>query len=307
MVDVVYTKTDSYRDRYERDKLHLQGETVIERKWSIFSHLNKVALAESVLVTGVRRNKSSYWYWRTISSMGFFTNKAGNVQPYHARRKLSQKSQWEPGMCDYVFNRLDPEYHSVEMNEKFTDEVKFRFGINNIYDLYPLAEKWGIGPYMYNAIPYNLRLAMREDEWKDFAAAAYGKTRVTKPLLKVLPTSVPFSAAVAGEFRGKAANNVLASFIENNSDYDVFDSFSPFSPNMRRIVRLMTPETADSLLQVKMDMTTISRINRIGTLSKINAKVLAGMKKPEDVTKQFYQPTKVSSFKNVREWADLSW
>ena len=311
MAEIVYTELIDGRQHFDEAK-HIEhgntGEIPLDRKITIFSAFGKVAYVESSLIVGKRRNTNKlYYYWRTISSTGFFTNKAGNIQPYSARRGYDKKnSSWTPVQF-WGFDMMeDP--HDMPSRVAFRDEVKYRLGINNIYDLYPMAQKMDIDEYNYKAIPYNLRLATRANDWAEFAAMGFGKTRATKPLIGTLENSVPLMASIAAEFKGYAEVNDMAAFIETNRyDETVFDHFTLFSPNIRRLVRFMDKRTVASLLDKKLSGQDLLRINRISHSTKLYAAHFKNLKKPDDVPTNFFNHRAINKFSEVRAWDDLTW
>lgn len=265
MAEIVYSETQSHRQHL--DNL-TEGRTVADTKLSVFSGDGKVALVASHLLVGVNRhskNKSKWYHWRTVSSMGFYRNSVGNAHPYYASRSLeaTRPGPWRHIPAQKVFDMLDGfELGQEAIRDAFVHEVWNRFNITSMYDVYPMAAKYELPSY--SLLPYDLRPAMRTDDWSDFTAASFGKQRATPRLIEAVQNTEPYIVAVAQQFRGLVSNQRLTSFIENNHfDDEMMEGFNAHHPYLRPWLKLLSATSRDRLLSRNLDISDLRHIQGI--------------------------------------------
>lgn len=260
MSEIVYTETQKYRDFIDTME---GGRRPADRKTTIFASQNKVALVNSALVVGVPRGadhvNKRYYYWRSTNSVGFYRNRAGQPQPYCARRSWDAKvaEPWRHGNAAPVFNLLGDT--STPGGQAFTHAVWEAFGASKMEEVYPIAGRYELPSYTH--MPYSLRPAMRHSDWASFAAHAFGKTRATPRLVAAVENTEPYIVSLAQQFRGFVPNELLTKFIEDNHfDDEMEEGFRLHNPNVREIVRNLNEKSASAILSRGLDLGDTARI-----------------------------------------------
>lgn len=263
MGEIVYAHREE-----KRDDLPEYGRRPTDIKTTIFAGPNKVAVVTSTLVAGAVRNSTKhYWQWRTTSSYGFFRNRAGNLQPYHATRSWDGKGRdgktWSHRVPDLAFGQLDRyKETSDEAYEVYRRAVSDNLGIKSIYDLYPMAREYGL--IRYNTIPFELRVPMRETTWAGMATAAFGKTRASKRLTDAVANTDPYIVALAHQFRGLVDDERIVKFMEKTHfDEEMEEGFKPHHPRVRRVLKCLKKKDLNAILKNGLDLNDTVRIYHI--------------------------------------------
>lgn len=246
MGEIVWAKTQELRDHL---KSHIYGEVPADKRITIFADKDKVCMVDSTMIVGANRSSGKKYYrWRTVSSVGFFRNKAGHLQPYRAVRPLKQDG-WSSFYPEAAFYYLEEDDQlAAEPMQAYRDACKHYLHLKGIYDLYPMAEVMGL-PERFNLLPANLRPHMRTTNWNEFMSGAVGKSRLTPKMIESAKHSEPYLISLASEFRGLVEDGRLETFLKNSSfDDNMMEMFQPHTPRIRTFLRLMDEESRNSLL-----------------------------------------------------------
>lgn len=268
MSEIVYTET--HEDRSQVDVMP-RSRIPTDTKYTLFRAPNKVALVTSTLVCGKPRGTDKrYYYWKSIHSFGFRRNHNGTIIPFECQRAFDATKDipWRHRQARKPFEFLS-DNTSKTMSDELVDEYRYQvrrtFDFRTTAELFPMMEQYGL--YRYETIPYTLHNAFRTDGWWDYAARAFGKTRVTARLINAVMNTDPWVVAYALNFRGLVGSDVMSAFMEKTHfDEEVEERFSPFTPDFRSGLLHAEPETIDALISVNLDMSDIGRIrNLVGT------------------------------------------
>ena len=245
MGEIVWAKTTEHRDHLSNSRGRVPADTRI----TVFASRDKVCMVDSTMLVGKNKNSNKCYYeWRSVSSVGFFRNKAGNLQPYKAERSLNQKA-WFYRYPKTAFYYLEEEDALAgEPMKAFRDACSEYLNLRSVYDLYPMAEVMGL-PERFTLLPSNLRPHMRTRDWSEFMSGAVGKSRVTPGMIDSAKNSEPFLISLASEFRGLVDNARLETFLKNSFfDDNMMEKFQPHTPRVRALLRLMDEDSRISLL-----------------------------------------------------------
>jgi hypothetical protein len=282
MSEIVYTETDQRRGDIA-DMGH--GRRQADRKFTLFQSRDKVALVTSSLVVGVPlgRNKDKgykepltdkrYYYWRSHYSFGFRRNRAGNIVPYQCQRPWDSKwkDPWKHQQARAPFSILngnDEPPLSRRLIEEFRRAVWATFGVTSINDIFPMMPV--VGLEYYHTIPYTLHTAFRTDNWDDYTAATFGRTRVTPRLVAAVKGAEPYHVAYARNFRGLVDNDKVVEYLERNAMFDeeMEEGFRPHTPDFRKGVLAAGIETRNALIDIDLTLEDMKRIQSITSVQK---------------------------------------
>lgn len=262
MGEIVWAKTIERREGLEH---HTYGVVPADTRMTIFASKDKVALVDATMLIGANRNSDKKYYaWQSVSSMGFFRNRAGNLQPYRAIRPLKQKvwKSYYPETSFYYLEEND-EVAGRPMKE-FRDACNEYLRLRSVYDLYPMAEVMDM-PARFNLLPANLRPYMRTTDWNQYLVSAFGKNRVTPSFVKAAQKTEPYVLSLAYEFRGLIPDKTLLKFIQNTQfSEELMEGFKPHTPKIRRVLRALDER---SRLRLIGEPLTIGNTLRIKTVS----------------------------------------
>lgn len=267
MSEIVYTET-------EQDRGHVanmsHGRTATDKKVTIFQSRDKVALVTSRLVAGVPRRYSDkrYYYWQSVSSLGFRRNKNGTIIPFQCSRAYDAKRSdpWKHMQARYPFELLGGDDNS-RMAEEFRRAVWFVFDVTKTTDIYPMMDRYDL--LHYHTIPHTLHKAFRQDAWGDYAAAAFGKTRVTPRLINAARNTDPYFVAYAQNFRGLVHDSQLVAFMERNHfDDEMEEGFQPHTPDFRAGILHAHQDVRNALINTKIDLSDMKRIWHVTSVQK---------------------------------------
>lgn len=266
MTNIVYTHTDKMRGGIkDMQSMHMPTD----RKVTIFQQPNKVAVVGALLVVGKPTHKEEHkdkrWYkWRSTETYGLRRNAHGTIIPWSATRPYTFKvgDQWKhAGGCRRVFDALDPESEH-EGSVAFRKAVWETFGVKSMYDIFPIAEHYGL--HRYDTMPYALRNAMRQPTMTEFTTQLFGKTRTSDSLMDAVSGTDPFVVALAHQFRGLVPDSALVWMMRNNSfDDEMEESFEPFSPWVRPVLKVISQRSRNNLVRERLDVSTLMRIHRV--------------------------------------------
>lgn len=268
MGEIVWAKTHEHRDHLEG---HTYGELPADKRTTIFADKNKVCMVDSTMIVGANRSSGKFYYrWRSVSSVGFFRNKAGHLQPYRAVRPPKQKV-WNSFYPETAFYYLEQD-GSVKFEEPvqaFRDACKRYLHLKSVYDLYPMAEVIGL-PERFNLLPANLRPHMRTTDWNEYTAGALGKKRATPEMVEAVQKTEPYVLAMAHEFRGTVDDKALTTFVQTHYfDENLMQNFKPHTPKFRQIIKLTDDKSRMKLLRKPLNEQVTSNIkyisDRLGT------------------------------------------
>lgn len=261
MGEIVWAKTREWRDHLES---HTYGQVPADSRTTIFASPDKVAMVEGVMMVGANRNSDKkYYFWRSVSSVGFFRNRAGNLQPYRARRPVKAKS-WTSYYPETSFFYLEEEeIMPVESVREFRKACKEHLGLTSVYDLYPMAEVIGL-PERFSLLPANLRPHMRTTDWNEYLTSAFGKTRVTPEFVKAAKNTEPYVLSLAHEFRGLVPEKTLVKFVQNTHFNDeLMEKFIPHTPKIRLVLKGMDERSRVRLIGEPIDVRNTCLIKTI--------------------------------------------
>lgn len=276
MSEIVYTETDKQRAHIASMG---HGRTQADKKFTLFQSRDKVALVISSLVVGVPvgHNKDTglkeplrdkrYYYWRSHYSLGFRRNRAGNVVPYQCQRMwdCTYRTNWAHQQAGLPFELLREnvkQSFSERLTEEFRHAVWGSFNVTRIEDIFPMLPV--VGLERYNTIPHNLHSAFRQNTWEEYAAAAFGKTRVTPRLVAAVKNTEPYFVAYARNFRGLVSNEALCVCMERNHfDDEMEENFQPYTPDFRAGILQAEQTTVDGLIGEKLDFNDLVKIRHI--------------------------------------------
>lgn len=277
MSEIVYTKT--FEQRQGVDTM-AYGRQPTDRKVTIFQSPGKVAVVLSTLVVGVPRGHSDkrYYYWNSTASSGFRRNKAGTIIPFSCSRPWDAKRSvaWKHKFPSEPFNWLEGTgTQPDEAGEAFQRAVWEEFGITNVTQLYPMLDRYNLPSY--KTIPNSLKMPFRTDDWEDFTARVFGKTRLSKPLVAAVENTEPYFVAYAQQFRGLVSDAAVVSFLERNHfDEEMEETFQPHSPTIRPFLLASSQATRDNLINVEFDRADMMRVMRFMRFGTKDFKELAG-------------------------------
>lgn len=230
------------------------GRLASDYAQTVFRHDHKVAVAHSNLIVGVPRvkghryaeNGQRYYYWYTTVSMGLIRKSNGSVVPYHCTRNYEGNNRsWHWHDTSSVFHRITD--GDDDASKAFANAVREQFFIEKPQDVYPMMDEYGISDTKY--IPKTLGPAFRSDNWAEYAARIFGKTRVTPRLIKAVQNTDPLFVSYAQQFRGLVEDEALAKFMEKNEFSEEYaEDFSPFTPHLRKALLHAPMEVRDILI-----------------------------------------------------------
>lgn len=266
MSEIVFTDTTERRGHI---KHMTQGRTPSDEKVTIFQSPNKVAFVTSTLVVGVPRGHSDkrYYHWRSTESFGFRRNRAGNIMSWQCTRPFDAKTgvEWGHRQPRQAFQMLD-ESDDWEAAAAFKRAVWYTFGIRKAEDIFPMMPEYGLRTYW--SVPSSLRSAFRVNDWSEYAARGFGKTRATPRLVAAVKQTDPYIIAYAQQFRGLVDDEKMVKFMEDNHfDDEMEESFVPHSPNIRPGLLVATQELRDGLITSGMDFNDMRRIQNMVTFN----------------------------------------
>lgn len=259
MGEIFWAKTHERRDHL---KSHDYGEMPADRRTTVFASKDKVCLVDSALMVGApRKSTKRYYYWRTHSSIGFFRNRAGHLQPYRAMRPLNSRGAWRSFYPEEAFYYLEEDEEFVgEAMRAFRAACSEYLRLYGVYDLYPMAKTMDM-PERFKLLPANLRPHMRVTNWNEFMTSAFGKTRATPKFINAAQETEPYVIALAHEFRGLVADNELVKFMKRTQfDEQLMDNFKPHTPRLRRYLRRMDATSRRNLLYDPINVSTTTLI-----------------------------------------------
>lgn len=274
----------------------LHGSQVATRT-TFFADRNKVAWVDSVKCAYTNRHSNkNYSSWQSVSTMGFFRNSGGYLQPYRAVRSVNKKP--------WVFATPEPVFHffqedrqgDVELISKFREVCGDFLNIKSLYDVYPMAEVMGVDRFEH--LPANLRPYMRTLDWNEFLTNAFGKTRVNSTFIKHAEVAEPFAISMAYEFRGLVSDKALIDYIPNLEFNDeLMDNFHSFNPALRDVLKVLSKKELNNLMSSTFDLHTTHSIQRISNvLNYEKTRRRAGM-----------EPRKFSRLPvEIKSWKDLT-
>lgn len=267
MSEIVYTETEKDRSRIP-DMAY--GREPADKKVTIFQSRDKVALVTARLVVGVPRRGSDkrYYYWRSTASVGFRRNKNGTIIPFQCMRQFNAKrtDPWTHTQARYPFELLSDD-EGGRVAEEFRRAVWFTFDVTKTTDLYPMMDEYGL--IHYHTIPYTLHNAFRADDWTEYAARAFGKTRVTPRLVAAVKQTEPYFVAYARNFRGLVDDSRLVEFMESNHfDEEMEECFHPHTPDFRAGMLHAHQDVRDALINTKIDLSDMRRIKYVTSVQK---------------------------------------
>lgn len=260
MSEIVFTETFEQRANIA----HMDyGRQPTDKKVTIFKNTGKVAVAQSTLVVGVPRGHKDkrYYYWRTTGSAGFRRNQAGTIVPFSCTRSWDAKvgTNWKHKFPNEPFNWLHGTSHDDTAGEAFQRAVWDEFGFRDVQELYPMLARYDLPAY--GTIPNSLKMPFRTDDWEDFTARAFGKTRVTKPLVAAVQNTEPYFVAYAQQFRGLVPQADIEAFLNRNHfDEDMEEGFRPHSPTIRPFLLAADEETRKNLISITFDLSDMNRV-----------------------------------------------
>lgn len=269
MSEIVFTQT--FEQRQGVDTM-TYGRQPTDRKVTIFKNPGKVAVVRSTLVCGVPRGHSDkrYYYWRSTASAGFRRNRAGTIVPFSCTRPWDAKVGvgWHHKWPQEPFNWLSGVgTQPDDAGEAFQRAVWDEFGIRDITELYPMLNLYGLPSY--KTIPNSLKMPFRSDDWEDFTARVFGKTRLTKPLVASVQNTEPYFVAYAQQFRGLVPDSHVEAFLQRNHfDEEMEETFQPHSPTIRSFLLAANQETRNNLIGITFDNADLRRVmhfTRFGT------------------------------------------
>jgi hypothetical protein len=266
MSEIVYTHTEKKRDVVDHiGTIDYANRAPLDDKVTIFKGKNKVAVVDSRLVCGVPnhdpKNKDKRWYkWRSVSSLGLRRNSNGTIIPWNCSRPWDFKlaTPWKHSNIGEAFETLE---YDTEVGEAYRRACWETFGIIKFEDVFPIADQYGIVKYDY--IPHPFRGSMRLPKMEEFVAATFGKTRTTGRMVNAVAGTDPWIVAYAYAFRGYVDDSKLITFLEDNHFDDEMMEYQPYSPNIRHLVKAMTPEQANALVTRKLDITDMGLLNML--------------------------------------------
>lgn len=261
MGEIVWAKTQERRDHIENQ---VYGQLPADSRMTVFASKDKVCLVDSTMLIGANRNSDKkYYQWRSVSSTGFFRNKAGHLQPYRAIRPLKQKvwKSYYPESAFYMLEEADTV--AGEPIKAFREACKQYLRVRSVYDVYPMSEVMGM-PERFNLLPANLRPFMRTTDWNEFMVGAFGKTRVTPGMIKSAQETEPFVIALAREFRGMVSDVTLRKFIANTHfDDEMMDDFRPFTPRVRSVLKHLDDRSKRRLIGEPINLKNVEFIRYV--------------------------------------------
>jgi hypothetical protein len=268
MSEIVYREVVEQRPNISDQRY---GIIPTDHAVTIFKSGDKVARVESRLMMGSNPSSDKhYWFWRSTESAGFFRNRAGNIQPYHCNRNTNAKARWVFSMPSQSLGWLSPGDLSPS-HDVARDIVNDVFKISSLGDLYPIADMYGLRAYQY--IPFQLRTAMREETWGEYATKVFGKNRTTDRLVSAVQNTEPFVVALAHQFRGLVDDETLVRFMDKTQfDDDMIDNFRPSSPWVRPVVSQLMPRSRKTVLNSGLTIEDISHIARASSTAMWHAK-----------------------------------
>jgi hypothetical protein len=252
MGEIVWAKTHEHRDHL---KGHTYGEVPADTRITVFADKNKVCMVDSTMIIGANRSSGKYYYrWRSVSSVGFFRNRAGHLQPYRAVRPLKQ-SAWNSYYPETAFYYLEEDDAVAgEPMKAFREACKQYLHLRGAYDLYPMARVMEM-PERFSLLPANLRPYMRVTDWTEFMTGAFGKSRVTSDLIKAAQETEPYIVSIAREFRGLVPDKEIVDFIKRSKfDEEMMNEFNPHTPRLRAVLRLLNDKSRLELIASPLDL-----------------------------------------------------
>lgn len=282
MSEIVYTETDKMRSHIASMG---HGRTQADRKFTLFASRDKVALVTSSLVVGVPLGRDNdlgykqpltdkrYYYWRSHYSFGLRRNSAGNIVPYQCQRPWDStyKTPWKHQQARAPFTLLSVDGEdgfSERLAHEYRRAVWSAFDVTSIEDIFPMLPV--VGLQHYHTIPHTLHGAFRADDWTEFTARAFGKSRVTARLVAAVKGAEPYHIAYARNFRGLVETEKMVSYLERNARFDeeMEEKFRPHTPDFRKGVLAANCDTRNALIDVDLTLDDMKRIQNITSVQK---------------------------------------
>lgn len=259
MSAIVYTKTTELRDGVPSATY---GRIATDSKVTIFQSRDKVAVVNSSLVVGAPNgNKTKRYYrWRTVGSTGFRRSSLGNIIPYQCHRRFDAKRSvpWTHRQPREPFQLLLNT--QSELGRAFKHAVWDTFDVEKQEDIYPMMQQYNLLHYW--TIPNSLLASFRVDDWTEYTARAFGKTRTTPRLIAAVQQTEPYIVAYAQQFRGLVDDDKVVAFIERNHfDEEMENEFQPHSPNIRSGLLHTSQSIRDGLIMRDMSLEEINRVH----------------------------------------------
>jgi hypothetical protein len=259
----VYTETIENRAVVAAE---LPGLNVADQKTTIFQNDNKVAVATSVLLTGVPWDKSDgdwkpipgkrYYRWRTVGSYGFIRTKTGLAMPYHSTRGPKARDHWHNRFPHIAADTLSV---PGQLEDAYRHAMWETFGARRVQDLYPMMDTYQL--INYPSIPINLRRGFRESSPEIYAGMVFGKNRNTPRLQSAVVNTDAYVISLAHQFRGLVSDEALLSFIENTHfDKEMEETFEVHNPLVRRMIKFLKQEDREDILSRGLDAADLKRI-----------------------------------------------
>lgn len=227
------------------------GTQTAQSRWSVFADERKVSLLTSHYYTGVRRdNGKRWWRWTTDSAFGFYRHPCGTVIPFHRTRKRNQRG-FSNAVPSAPFSYLNPEFSWLRpevLGSVYREQVANTFDIARLSDLYPIAGMYDIESFVN--MPYALRRNMREENFRDFVEASFGKKNMRKDLVKASANVHPEVVQIAREFRGLVPVDWIVNFLRINEDRTLQPMTGRYVNQMRGIMQAVDNRTLRNLLNI---------------------------------------------------------
>lgn len=241
--------SEEHRRIEEDDLAKTSGPMVVKNKTSVIQSDGKVALVRSELhAYRPYEETDRKWLmgWRSVASFGVRTTSRGTLVPYSCSRNVNmfKSGPWSHNAGYLALLPFKQRLSSDYIDGAYLSALNRVLGIKDVVDVYPGLNLFGMDKP--SAIPEGKAMAFRADNYDEFTARVFSKSRAVPALVSSVRNSDIDLISLAGDFRGLVDDSKLINIL----NIDLGDEYEPSRrmPNLRKTLLRTDKNTIDNVV-----------------------------------------------------------